>query len=72
MFWLVDGREVPGKPHHFLLRSRLMIIIIMTEGDDDDSGGGGDDGAHEDDDATLGKMSVGRQGVVLNRLQYSK
>ena len=39
-----------------------MIITIMIDG-----------GAHDDDDdATLGKMSVGRQGVVLNRLQYSK
>ena len=45
---------------------------MATDDDDDDGGGGGDGGAHDDDDATLGKMSVGRQGVVLNRLQYSK
>ena len=35
-------------------------------------GGDDDNGGVHDDDATLGKMSVGRQGVVLNRLQYSK
>ena len=50
-----------------------MFVIIKIDdyhhfdGGDDDNGG-----AHDDDDATLGKMSVGRQGVVLNRLQYSK
>ena len=35
----------------------MMAKNVMGNGDDDD---------------TSGKMSVGRQGVVLNRLQYSK
>ena len=42
----------------------MMAKNVMGNGDDDD-----DD---DDDDDTSGKMSVGRQGVVLNRLQYSK
>ena len=40
----------------------MMAKNVMGNGDDDD----------DDDDDTSGKMSVGRQGVVLNRLQYSK
>ena len=41
----------------------MMAKNVMGNGDDDDD---------DDDDDTSGKMSVGRQGVVLNRLQYSK
>ena len=66
--WLVGGkcqvRKVINRKIMMMIRRRMMMMAknVMGNGDDDD----------DDDDDTSGKMSVGRQGVVLNRLQYSK